>query len=293
MRLVASDLDGTIVGRDGRISARTIRAFHACRDAGVEIVFVTGRPPRWLAPLSEQMGHTGTVICSNGAVVYDLAAEQLLRAEVLPLENVFEAEEIIRTLFPAATFAAETVDGFHLEPGFIEPGSVELLSEVQPGSLRASLPKDAGVVKFLAKEPDISPDDFLAAVGPEVAHLVATTHSAPNVAMLEMAVRGINKAVTLAEYAAALGVDRCDVVAFGDMPNDIQMLDWAGHGYAMASGHPDALAAAGRTAPAFNDDGVAQVLEHLLAQLEKGPLEKGPLDKGASDAGALSSPGLR
>ena len=72
MRLVASDIDGTILGHDVRISDRTVRAFHACRSAGVELVFVTGRPPRWLHPLEEQLGHTGTVICSNGAVVWDL-----------------------------------------------------------------------------------------------------------------------------------------------------------------------------------------------------------------------------
>ena len=79
MRLVASDIDGTILGHDGKISDRTVRAFHACRDAGVELVFVTGRPPRWLHPLQEQLGHTGRVICSNGAVVWDLEGVQHTR----------------------------------------------------------------------------------------------------------------------------------------------------------------------------------------------------------------------
>ena len=69
MRLIASDLDGTIIGRDGKISARTVRAFKDAAAAGVEIVFVTGRPPRWLDPQRDQIGHEGTVLCSNGAVV--------------------------------------------------------------------------------------------------------------------------------------------------------------------------------------------------------------------------------
>jgi hydroxymethylpyrimidine pyrophosphatase-like HAD family hydrolase len=85
--------------------------------------------------------------------------------------------------------------------------------------------------------------------------------------MLELALPGVNKAVTLAEYAAALGIGAEDVVAFGDMPNDIEMLRWAGHGYAMASGHPEAIRAAGQEAPHFDDDGVAQVLESRLASL--------------------------
>ena len=78
---------------------------------------------------------------------------------------------------------------------------------------------------------------------------------------------GVNKAVTLAEYAAARGIDAADVVAFGDMPNDVEMLGWAGAGYAMASGHPQALAAAALQAPRFEDDGVAQVIESRLAAL--------------------------
>ncbi|WP_309070794.1 HAD family hydrolase [Arthrobacter sp.] len=266
MRLVASDMDGTIVGHNGRISDRTVRAFEACLDSGVEVVFVTGRPPRWLQPLRE-LGFKGTVICSNGALTYDLGREEVLASHLLDGESIFEAQRIIRDLYPAARFAAETVESFLIEPGFADPGSVELLGATEPRPLRDSL-NGAGVIKFLARENGITPDEFLHRVAPAVEHLVATTHSAPSVPMLEMSVPGINKSVTLARYAASLGIDQADVIAFGDMPNDIQMLDWAGHGYAMASGHPAALAAANFRAPAFDDDGVAQVLEERLSALK-------------------------
>ncbi|WP_104139558.1 HAD family hydrolase [Arthrobacter sp. ZGTC131] len=267
MRLVASDIDGTILGHDGKISDRTIRAFHACRGAGVELVFVTGRPPRWLHPLEEQLGHTGTVICSNGAVVWDLEADSLVSARTMGLNDVFEVRRIIKQLRPTALFAAETLTGFHLEPGFIENGSSELLSEFTPAPLADTLTADDAVVKFLAIVREGTADDFLAEVSPAVGNLATVTHSAPTVAMLELSVPGINKAVTLAEYAASLGIDAADVVAFGDMPNDIEMLRWAGHGYAMASGHPEAIRAAGQQAPHFDDDGVAQILEEKLAAL--------------------------
>jgi len=266
MRLVASDMDGTVVGHDGRMSERTINAFRACADAGVDVVFVTGRPPRWLQPLRDQLGHTGTVICSNGALTYDLQSERVLDAKLLAPEHVFAARDIIRGLFPAATFAAETVSGFEVEAGFADASTVGLLGGPTARPFEESLPGE-DVVKFLAREREVSPDDFLAAVRPAVAHLVSTTHSAPTMALLEMALREINKSVTLAQYAASRGIDAADVVAFGDMPNDVQMLDWAGHGYAMASGHPDALAAANLVAPAFEEDGVAQILEQRLAAL--------------------------
>ncbi|MDQ0680651.1 Cof subfamily protein (haloacid dehalogenase superfamily) [Arthrobacter pascens] len=267
MRLVASDIDGTILGHDGKISDRTVRAFRACRDAGVELVFVTGRPPRWLHPLEEQLGHTGTVICSNGAVVWDLEEDRLVSARTLSKDAVLEIRRIIKELRPAALFAAETLTGFYLEPGFIENGSSELLAEFTPAPLARTLAADDAVVKFLTIVREGTPDEFLAEVGPAVGHLAASTHSSPGVAMLELSLPGVNKAVTLAEYATSLGIDAADVVAFGDMPNDIEMLRWAGHGYAMASGHPEAIRAAGQQAPHFDDDGVAQVLEARLAAL--------------------------
>jgi hypothetical protein len=267
MRLVASDIDGTILGHDGKISDRTVRAFHACREAGVELVFVTGRPPRWLHPLEEQLGHTGTVICSNGAVVWDLEADKVVSAQTMAIEDIFEIRRIIKKLRPAALFAAETLTGFHLEPGFIQNASSELLSEFTPAPLDSTLTAEDAVVKFLAIVREGTADEFLAEVAPAVGNLASVTHSAPTVAMLELAVPGINKAVTLAGYAASLGIDAADVVAFGDMPNDIEMLRWAGHGYAMASGHPEAIRAAGQQAPHFDDDGVAQILEERLTAL--------------------------
>jgi Cof subfamily protein (haloacid dehalogenase superfamily) len=262
MRLVASDIDGTILSHEGKISARTVRAFHACRDAGVEVVFVTGRPPRWLHPLQDQLGHTGTVICSNGAVVWDLEADRMLSARALGLDAMFEVRRIIRRLRPAALFAAETLTGFHLEPGFLEDGPNRLLEEFKPAPLRSTLTATDSVVKFLAVVREGTADEFLAEVTPAIAHLAAATHSAPNMALLELSLPGVNKAVTLAEYAASLGIGAADVVAFGDMPNDIEMLRWAGEGYAMASGHPEAIRAAGQQAPHFE-----QILESKLAEL--------------------------
>lgn len=265
MRLIASDIDGTILGHDGSISARTVAAFRDAAAAGVDIVFVTGRPPRWLDPIREQIGHTGTVICSNGAVTYDLPTETVLSSHLLPWETVERARSIILRLAPTARFAIETLAGFHVEPGFLAPEQRVLVSG-EPGPLTQKK-ADSGIVKFLAIVRDGSADEFLGLVRAELAGLLSVTHSAPEMALLEMGPLGVNKAVALAEYAASRGVVAADVVAFGDMPNDIEMLGWAGSGYAMASGHPEALAAAALTAPGFADDGVARVIEERLAAL--------------------------
>ena len=121
------------------------------------------------------------------------------------------------------------------------------------------------MVKFLAKSRTRNPDDFMAAVAADLAHLVSVTHSAVGVSLLEMAHVEVDKSVALHAYARSLGIGPRQVIAFGDMPNDAQMLSWAGHGYAMASGHPTALTAATHLAPGVEDDGVARILEQVLA----------------------------
>lgn len=266
MRLIASDIDGTILGHDGLISTRTVEAFQAAADAGIDIVFVTGRPPRWLDPIREQIGHMGTVICSNGAVTYDLGTDKVLASHLLSWDTVEQVKGIVAGLAVEPYFALESLVGLHIEEGFYGARAPAGRAGFVPEVLTADM-ANGGIIKMLAVLHTGSADEFLQLVAPAVGPLLAVTHSAPDLALLEMGPLGVNKAVTLAEYAAARGIDAADVVAFGDMPNDVEMLGWAGAGYAMASGHPQALAAAALQAPRFEDDGVAQVIESRLAAL--------------------------
>ncbi|MEE1621439.1 HAD family hydrolase [Zafaria sp. Z1313] len=266
MRLIASDIDGTILHPDGSISPRTVAAFRGAREAGIHVVFVTGRPFRWLGPVQRAFGHLGTVICSNGALVYDLEEERILEASPLPTAAVEEVRERILGLEPGARFAAETTLGLYVEPGFVEPAELRRLDGVQPDWFPLERLEAEGVVKLLAKSSAPTADVFFEAVHPAVADLVALTHSAPGVALLEMARPDVNKAVALERFAAGHGFGAGDVVAFGDMPNDVEMLAWAGRGYAMDSGHPLAKAAAAGLARSLEDDGVARVIEDLLAE---------------------------
>lgn len=283
-RMIASDLDGTIIGYDhtrtGFITGRTVEAFQAAHDAGIQVVFVTGRPIRWLSPLTQALGHAGPVICSNGAVIYDLVRDEVIESQPMDFETVLQAREMIAALDPSASFGVETVEGFHLEAAFLErapgPGArpdgdpdgppPELAAGIQVATrIQEVLPPEPEVVKFLAKTRSSEPDAFLAEVRELLGDLLAVTHSAPGVSLLEMSRPDVNKATTLAGFAAELGVSAHEVVAFGDMPNDLEMINWAGTGYAVASGHPTLLAAADATAGACDDDGVAREIERLLA----------------------------
>ena len=263
-RLIATDLDGTVVRHDGVISARTRAALKLAADAGTEVVFVTGRPPRWLSDVAAAFGHVGLAICGNGAVVYDLHEDAVIERHFIPVATVLEVARLLRPALPGVVFAAESEQhGIGREPGYVTRFDTGL--EFRVATLEGLV--DGPLVKLLARHEDLDSDAMLAVCRPLLEGLVETTHStvAQSGGLLEISARGVSKASTLSLLCAARGISPDEVVAFGDMPNDLAMLRWAGTSYAMASGHPDVLAATPLTAPACNDDGVAQVLETIFA----------------------------
>ncbi|KAA9394221.1 HAD family phosphatase [Kocuria coralli] len=268
VRLVASDLDGTLIGHDFRFRPRTLEALAALEDSGVPVVFVTGRPSRWLHPLREQIAPAvaavGTVICSNGAMVYDLATDEVVSASTFEGHIALSVVERLRERVPGVYFSAETLRGVVAEPGWI-PTDRTGMQDVEVGVIESVLTPDDAVVKFLAKHDGRKPHAFIREVTRLAAEQVTVTHSVPAVCLAEMSRLGLSKAHTLKAVCGELGVDRSQVMAFGDMPNDLEMLTWARYGFAMASGSPAVVDAVERTAPAFEEDGVAQVVEAFLA----------------------------
>lgn len=263
--MVATDLDGTIVLPDGSVSTRTVKALEQCREVGVDVVFVTGRPTRWLSEVSRATGYWGVAVCANGAVVYDVGAQEVLAVHPVPVEVVAEAVERLREALGGADVALETVDGLLLEPGYRtrwDAGVVPAGRAPLP-SLLAAAPV---VVKVLVRAEHSTGDAMLAVAREVLGTIVQATHSNAADCLLELSAAGVSKARTLASLAASRGIGAEDVVAFGDMPNDVEMLRWAGAGYAMTGGHPEAVAAADHAAPSVLEDGVAQVVERLLAE---------------------------
>lgn len=266
LRMVATDLDGTVVRADQTMSARTVAALRACDAAGVRVVLVTGRPPRWTRPVLDELG-TGTAICANGALLLDGPTGAVSRARTVDLDGVRHVVGVLRERWPDAHVALETTEGFAREPGYVtrwdtatDELAVAPLEELLAGA--GGTPPE--VVKVLVRVEGGDADTMLAQAREAVGDRVEPTHSSARDCLLELGPAGVSKAATLAEVAAGHGVAAEDVVAFGDMPNDVPMLAWAGRGYAMTGGHPEALAATDRTAPPVHEDGVAQVLEALL-----------------------------
>ena len=258
-RLVATDLDGTLVRSDGSISERTREVLTAVEAQGVPVVFVTGRPLRWAEEVFDHVGDHGLAVVSNGALVWDVGADRpRLRREIDP-DTVLEVCADLRAAVPGSAYAVETLSGIGLEPEFLER------HPVPPGARRAPLDElvDGPVVKLLARHEELGPQDYWDAAEAAVGDRVTITWSSSST-LLEISAFGVTKATTLALLAGELGVDASDVLVFGDMPNDLPMLAWAGTPYAMANAHPSVLAAVDRVAPSNDEDGVAEVLVRVF-----------------------------
>ncbi len=263
-RLVATDLDGTLVRTDQTVSDRTRAALTRVEQAGAALVLVTGRPPRWMAPVVAETGHRGLAICANGALVYDLHTERVVRAHLLDAGAVAEVVEALRRDLPGVAFAVEqgptdgVPGGFGREQVYVPRWDV---AEVRVAPLEELT--SGGAVKLLARVEGVDSDTLLAAARASLGTLAEATHSSGD-GLLEISASGISKASGLASVAAELGIEAADVIAFGDMPNDLPMLAWAGHAVAVDNAHPEVRAAADEVTASNDDDGVARVLERLF-----------------------------
>jgi Cof subfamily protein (haloacid dehalogenase superfamily) len=255
IRLAATDLDGTLLRSNGTVSRRTCEAMRSAEAAGIVLALVTGRPPRWMEPVARATGHT-----ANGALLYDLHTEQIVGSSLLDTPVALATVAALRASVPGLSFAAEFTPGFGHEASYRHGWD---LGEVKVRVGEAEELLDQPVVKLLARHPTMDRDELLALAGELLGADVTVTSSSTTEALLEISAPGVTKATALAGLAARHGITAEEVVAFGDMPNDLPMLAWAGRAVAVANAHADVLALADEVTASNDDDGVALVLERL------------------------------
>ena len=261
-KLIATDLDGTIVAHYGFISDRTKIAFAAAHAAGIHIYFITGRPIRWMKEIKENFNF-GLGVCGNGALLYDFINEKVLEEWSFSVEAQLETVKRLRQVIPPVSFATEIGEHFLRENKYVprwvigeDNVGVDLIEEVIT----------APALKMLARcsDGEFSSDEMLALASKALEGIATVTHSNSTDSLLEISAVGVSKGATLSKVAGRLGLTADDCVTFGDNPNDFSMLSWASRSWAMADGHPDLMKYAKFQTDPHQEDGVAKVIEQLL-----------------------------
>ena len=237
---------------DETITPRTRDAVRAAVAAGAHFILATGRPPRWIRPVVDALGFAPMAVCANGAVIYDPATDRVVSARTLPVDLLGELAEIAIRVIPGAGLAVERIGRSAHDtatPQFVSSPGYEH-AWLNPDNTEVSIEDllSAPAIKLLIRKAGARSADMAAELAKHVGIEGDITYSTNN-GLVEIVPLGISKATGVEEVARPLGIISAQVVAFGDMPNDVPMLRWAGHGVAMGNAHPDAWPSPTRSPP--------------------------------------------
>ncbi|ORT57710.1 HAD family hydrolase [Streptomyces sp. CB03238] len=260
-KLIATDLDGTLLRSDETVSQRTRDALAAATAAGAAHIVVTGRAVPWTRHILDDLGYDGLAVCGQGAQVYHAGEHRLLTSVTLDRQLAGLAlSKLEAEVGPLAIAASrDGLDGEVLVgPGYrVQEGPLPYLPYEDPADLWS-----APLNKVYIQHPELDDDALAQAARRTVGGLVDVVMAGAGV--VEILPLGLSKATGLSLAARRLGVKAADTIAFGDMPNDIPMFAWAQHGVAMANAHDDLKAVAHEITASNESDGIAVVLEQLL-----------------------------
>jgi HAD superfamily hydrolase (TIGR01484 family) len=261
-RLVATDLDGTLLRSDDTVSERTRDALAAAAAQGAAHLVVTGRAVPWTRHILDELGYEGLAVCGQGAQVYDAGARRLLTSVTLDRQLAGVALAKIEAEVGPLRLAAsrDGLDGEVLAgPGYALTGRLPAVAFTDAGDLWA-----APLNKIYIQHPTLSDDELAEAATRAAGGFVTVTMAGAGI--VELLPLGLTKATGLSLAARRLGVKAAETIAFGDMPNDLPMFAWSGRGVAMANAHAELKAVADEVTASNDEDGIAVVLERLLAK---------------------------
>ncbi|MGB4136743.1 MAG: Cof-type HAD-IIB family hydrolase [Microbacterium sp.] len=266
VRLIATDLDGTLLDDAGAVSARTRHALDAARAAGVEVAPVTARQPIGLRAIAAGAGFEGWALCGNGAYGVHLTTGEHLFAQEIPVPVQQGLAAALGAAIPDLLFASvrDAGEGFVAQHGYasVASASDHKRDPATMGGVSLAEVLGAPSLKLVIRHPTVPiPDIFATLQGLGLSGFEATLSGAP---FVEVMAEGVTKATGVAQLCARLGIDRADVLAFGDALNDVELLRWAGHGVAMANADGVVKDAADEVTASNADDGVALTIERML-----------------------------
>ena len=267
-KLVASDVDGTIITSQERSLPQVRDVIVRAVQAGTEVALATGRPHRWIFPVLDQLPIRPVCVTANGAVVYDSANDQVIASHTLAPDTMTEVLDLAKEAFHGVggvAVACERVGRSAFDPEeemfVVAPDFLNTWEEQGFGVLPEYEVISEPAVKMLLRHEGLSAPEMFDILAPFLDPDVAHVTFSMNEGLLEVAAPGVTKALGVSTLATMHGIDQSEVIAFGDMPNDIEMLAWAGIGVAMGNARDSVKDVADFVTGTNNEGGIAQVLE--------------------------------
>lgn len=269
VRLVATDLDGTFLDPQGRVSARAAAAVRFARSQGIEVLAVTARAPWAMREIAAAAGMGDLAVCGNGAVLYDCRAGEVLEHLPLSRDLAIQLVRAVRKVLPGIVFASENIEAMVSERGLLDAEAAAtwgLDSRTMVPDVADHLRGEVSVSKLLCHHPDrpaVAHELVVELVAGACGELASVTSAGPG--WITIGAPGVTKAVGLAKACERLGISAGEVACVGDALNDVPMLAWVGTPVAVSNACPEVLALASRVLPSNAEDGVAQLLEELAS----------------------------
>lgn len=250
-KVLALDLDDTLLRSDKSIGAATLAALDRWLAAGHEIVVATGRPPRSVAPVLPPSLLDAPRIVYNGAQA--LVNEQIIFDRPIPAQDVRRILEWTEMSGDVWYIGLEINDMLYVNRHFEKPG----VFQVSDLMMLCEEPVYKMIFFFPEGRRDIEP--LLAVVPPTTRALVT-----PKFSLVQLCARDANKFTALKHLLARRALAPASVIAIGDDINDVEMVRCSDIGVAVANALPEVKAVADWIAPSADEDGVAYVIDHLL-----------------------------
>ena len=259
IKLIATDIDGTMLRSDGRLADEVKDSLHRAQDAGIMVVPTTGRPKMITTDIMESSELENFWIFANGALTWHLGRAESVRSHWMDIDVTRRLIELLSEGLPNGGIAVEFADSVAYQQGF------ELIVPTKPGvapvtDVAAAVSEP--VQKILVFDSSLHVDELFDRVTEIVGSDAVPSHS--GLPFIELAGYSVTKGLAVADLAADLGISQDEVATFGDNHNDVSMLEWSGRSYAMGNGSESAKAAAKEVIDTNDNHGLAQQVDALV-----------------------------
>lgn len=263
IRLVGTDLDGTLLDSFGQVSQTNIQAIKRAKRHGFIVIAATARSITSTRKISAHAGLGPYAICQNGAAVYDLDNNRIISHTPISREDSERIISLLKEKLPGILFSVEKLGTFIPEKRFF-PTPLPGLTTEPVANILSQITEP--ITKIICRHPQISHQELKEVASNSCGHLADTTNAGGD--WLDFQAHGVSKATGLMQIAQTLGISQSETAAIGDQRNDEPMLRWVGYSAAPLNASEGAKALASWIAPSHTEGAVAAFLEHLSTKFK-------------------------